>query len=408
MAGHAPRRNAPRRRCLRRRGVLGPVDRADARGDHAAEERVDTDPDAYTNDDGDRRCHDQSSDRDGARIDSGADTNSHRRIERDIDPHTDADAGPRADAHAARDCPGDAALTRVMNTRTFRAMNTDWWIGTVERIDLAPMEHAVHEAEQRFSRFLVGSSLSLLNRDRVRRDSALAEIVRYALAMHEVTDGAFDARVGAAMNAAGYDRTFERLPSDGVVQTLAFAPPIAALHIDVNDDEVRLDSVGTIDLGGIAKGWTVDRVSDALERAGCRNYLVDGGGDIRAAGCDECGEPWVVGIGEGLAVRLQDAAVCTSSTRRRRWSTRRVANATDTAVMDAHHIIDPATGAPSRSAIVEAVVIADRATLADVLATTVIAAPDRGLRAVDACGASALVLQAGRWEMTPGMERWLT
>ena len=288
-----------------------------------------------------------------------------------------------------------------MHTRTFRAMNTDWWIGTPIALDLAPFEALVHQAEQRYSRFLPGSALSRLNRERTLRDPVLAQLVRHALGMHEATGGAFDVRVGAALNAAGYDRTFERiagLDARGGTSLLTFTPPLTALQIDVCGDEVRLGGPGTIDLGGIAKGWTVDRVAEALEQAGGHDYLIDGGGDIRAAGRDERGEAWRVGVGEGLAVRLEHAAVCTSSTRRRRWQA---------AGGDAHHIIDPATGAPSRHTIAEAVVIAREATLADVLATTLIASPERGLASLAAHGADALVLRDGQWEMTEGMRSWL-
>ena len=285
-----------------------------------------------------------------------------------------------------------------MNTRTFRAMNTEWWLGTAGApIDLDPIEAMVHAAEARYSRFLRDSALSRLNRERRIRDAALASLVRHALAMHEATREAFDVRVGAALNAAGYDRTFEALAHRGAA-TLTFAPATTALRVDVRGDDIRLLGSGTLDLGGIAKGWTVDRVAEAIERAGCHNYLVDGGGDIRAAGLDDRGEPWVVGVGEGLAIGLQEAAVCTSSTRRRRWRA---------PGEDAHHIIDPATGAPSRHDIAEAVVVASDATTADVLATTIIADPERGLSSARAMGAEALVLRAGQWEMTEGMKRWL-
>ena len=280
-------------------------------------------------------------------------------------------------------------------------MNTEWWIGTPDALDLAPFEALVHEAERRYSRFLPDSALSRLNRERTSADPALAAVVRHALAMHEATGGAFDVRVGAALSAAGYDRTFERiaeLDARSGASVLTFTPPLAALRIDMRGDEIRLDGPGTLDLGGIAKGWTVDRVAEALERAGCRDYLVDGGGDIRAAGCDERGEAWRVGVGEGLAARLLDAAVCTSSTRHRRWRA---------AGEDAHHIIDPATGAPSRHAVVEAVVVARDATLADILATTLIASPERGLASLAAYEAEALLLRDGQWEMTEGMRSWL-
>ena len=100
-----------------------------------------------------------------------------------------------------------------MNTRTFRAMNTEWWLGVTgsEAPDLASIEAAVHQAESRYSRFLHDSVLSRLNRERRVRDADLATLLQHALAMHETTGGAFDVRVGAALNDAGYDRTFEEV-----------------------------------------------------------------------------------------------------------------------------------------------------------------------------------------------------
>ena len=276
-------------------------------------------------------------------------------------------------------------------------MNTEWWLGAVGSVDLAPVEADVHAAEVRYSRFLRESALSQLNRERRIHDAELADLMRIALAMHESTHGAFDVRVGAAMQAAGYDRTFEAL-SYITTPVLTFAPPASALRVEVREHETQLHGTGTLDLGGIAKGWTVDRAAEAIERAGCTDYLIDGGGDIRAAGYDERGAPWIVGVGEGLAVRLQDAAVCTSSTRRRLWRT---------AGEDAHHIIDPASGAPARHEVTDAVVVARDTTTADVIATTIIADSERGLASARALGAEALVLRAGYWEMTEGMRRWL-
>ena len=285
-----------------------------------------------------------------------------------------------------------------MNTRTFGAMNTDWWIGTPAGLDLAPFEEMVHAAERRYSRFRSDSLLSRLNRERCVQDADLADLVTRALEVGVATQGAFDPRIGAALSAAGYDRTFEVLRDRADGPQLAFAPPADALRIEVERGIVRISGTGTLDLGGIAKGWTVDRVAEQLEAAGCTDYLVDGGGDIRVAGRDERGKPWVVGAGDGLAVSLEAGAVCTSSTSRRRWRA---------AGEDAHHIIDPARGGPSRHAVTDAVVVARDAATADALATALIAQPEAALAGLAASGAEALLRREGQWEMTEGMQRWL-
>lgn len=285
-----------------------------------------------------------------------------------------------------------------MSTHIFRAMNTEWWFGTADDRDLAPLEALVHAAEARYSRFRSDSLLSRLNRERSVCDAELASLVRDALALGAATGGAFDIRVGAAVRAAGYDRSFDTMTAGLRSPVLTFAPPVDALTVEVDADTVRLHGAGSIDLGGIAKGWTVDRVAEALEADGCTDYLIDGGGDIRLSGHDERGDPWVVGVGEGLTATRPAGAVCTSSTRRRRWRT---------ATADAHHIIDPMTAAPARHDVMEAVVIAPLAATADALATTLIARPDCGLRALAAHRADALLLRDGGWEVTEGMGRWL-
>jgi len=284
-----------------------------------------------------------------------------------------------------------------MTTHEFRAMNTDWWI-TSDRGELAGAEALVHQAERRLSRFLPDSALSRLNRDRTASDPWLAEVTRRALAAHEQTGGAFDIRVADALVAVGYDRTFELIEAHPASRALVSRPEVPCLEVSVNGDTVTLRGTGTVDLGGIAKGWTVDRVGAWLTDAGATSWLVDGGGDIRAAGQMADGTPWIVGVGDGLGVRLENAAVCTSSTGKRRWAL---------GAGEAHHIIDPASGRPAAGEVTTAVVLATDTVTADILATAVIAQPVRGLAAVESCAAQAMVERHGRWEMTPGMDRWI-
>ena len=138
--------------------------------------------------------------------------------------------------------------------------------------------------------------------------------------------GAFDAGVGAAVIANGYDRTFEELRPPA--PTLTATPPRAQAH--VRGSRVTLGPEGQLDLGGIVKGWTVDRVAQQLRDTGCTRLLVDGGGDIRA--WRAAGDEWLVGVADGRAVGLTDGAVATSSTERRRWR--------DTAGGQQHHVVE--------------------------------------------------------------------
>ncbi len=304
-----------------------------------------------------------------------------------------------------------------MNERAFRAMGTDWYVaadGAPPRV-LAAVERIVRDEERRFSRFRPDSALSALNRDRVLREPVVAGVVREALRFHRRTRGAFDPAIGAALIAAGYDRSFESLTpcADADGDAAGSAPSSCATGdprrptIDVRRDTVRLRGEGFVDLSGIVKGWTVDRVAAHLRGAGATAAIVDGGGDIRVDG--PCGAPgdgsarWPIGVGDGLVAWLAGGAVATSSTLHRRWAVPGAAPGGGWA----HHIIAPDRGAPAIAAARTATVVAADATTADVLATTLLVDLERGLDAVAHAGAAALIQDAGGWRMTAEMDRYL-
>lgn len=282
-----------------------------------------------------------------------------------------------------------------MQERTFHAMNTEWWVrayGATPRV-LDDIEALVGDIEARLSRFRECSALSTLNRDRTATDSLLAAVVRSALEWRDATEAVFDPGVGAALVAAGYDRSFEAVQS-GVVGY----PDTARPSVTVAGDRVTLDGEGALDLGGIGKGWAVDAVADYLEAHGVDRYLVDGGGDLRAGNTPSV--PWPVGVGDGLVAWLGPGAVATSSIAKRQWVTASGAIA--------HHVIDTSTGAPAFRGVRSAVVAHRHATTADVLATTLVAGGTGSLDVVRAHGAEALIEgDDGAWWMTPGMGAWL-
>lgn len=281
-----------------------------------------------------------------------------------------------------------------MVEHSFRAMNTEWWIRAEGAPVLDEAEALVREVEARLTRFRADSALSELNRERRSADRMVTEVVATALELRAVSRGVFDIGVGQALVDAGYDRSFEAV--DAATSISGGSGRSRLAEVQVVGGEVRLSGEGAVDLGGIGKGWAVDRVARWLEARGVESYVVDGGGDIRVG---SAGPAWPIGVAEAQTVHLRSGAVCTSSTRKRRWST---------AAGEHHHIIDPATGAPAAHGLLEAVVVAPDATTADALATAVLVAPGDGLAAVEARRGAAMVLDsAGTWRMTTGMARYL-
>ncbi|MCX5743765.1 MAG: FAD:protein FMN transferase [Proteobacteria bacterium] len=225
------------------------------------------------------------------------------------------------------------------------------------------------ETEHRFSRFRDDSELGRLNRATapITVSPELMELLCAARGHVAQTDGTFDPTVGAALRAAGYDRTFRAGALDRAA--LPLAPPAQACFADLVLDEVERcvhrPAAVQVDLGGFLKGRTVDRAA-ALAPA---LAMVEAGGDavVRGAGLDGAG--WLVDVEDPrdpervvVTLRLRDRAVATSAPNRRRWRT---------GATTAHHLIDPRTGRPADSDLAQVTAVAPTAERADVLAKVV-------------------------------------
>jgi thiamine biosynthesis lipoprotein len=181
-----------------------------------------------------------------------------------------------------------------------------------------------------------------------------------------ITDGAFDITYASV----GYLYDFRKHSRPDEVQIAKALPAIDYRHVilDPKNQTVFFSQKGVrIDLGGIAKGYSVDRGIDVLKSLGYTRAYVGAGGDSRIVG-DRFGKPWVVGIrdprkGEGNVIAripLIDAAISTSGDYERFFEEKGVRY---------HHIIDPHTG-HSASKVRSATVIGPYATRTDGLSKT--------------------------------------
>ena len=181
-----------------------------------------------------------------------------------------------------------------------------------------------------------------------------------------ITDGAFDITYASV----GYLYDFRKHVRPDDAQIAKALPAVNYQHVilDPKSQTVQFSQKGVrIDLGGIAKGYSVDRGIDVLRSLGYARAYVGAGGDSRIIG-DRFGKPWVVGIrdpgkGEGNVIAripLVDAAISTSGDYERFFEEKGVRY---------HHIIDPHTG-HSASKVRSATVIGPYATRTDGLSKT--------------------------------------
>lgn len=280
--------------------------------------------------------------------------------------------------------------------------------GSAEVIERVRTLFERHEAA--LSRFRPESELCALNRSQGHPFSVsplLCDILANALDWSARTGGLFDPTIIDALEAAGYDRTFDDMAASGPRRSASgdAAGRWRDIKIDSATRTMRMPGGVRVDLGGIAKGCTVDAAVRALGPHA--NVLVNAGGDIYAAGAGPEGDGWHVGIVDPLAperdlavISVRDRGVATSAVNKRAW------------VRDgnpAHHIIDPRARASAASDAIAVTVVAPDATTSDVLGTVVcIAGIAEGLRLVGRWGAEALAVRAdGSFATTPGFERYV-
>ena len=226
------------------------------------------------------------------------------------------------------------------------------------------------------------SILSAINRDAangpVAAGDELYRLILRSLDVSVLTRGAFDVTYDSV--GQHYDFREKRRPNAEVIedelQSIDYR--LIKIHPDTQSIEFAREGV-RINLGGIAKGYTVEQGVDVLRNLGIRHAIVTAGGDSRLLG-DRRGKPWVVGVkdprkdGE-IAVRipLENDAISTSGDYERFF---------DEDGIRYHHIIKPDTGLPA-DGVHSATIVGPDAVITDALSTSVfVMGVDQGLRLI--------------------------
>lgn len=220
------------------------------------------------------------------------------------------------------------------------------------------------------STYIDDSQISEINRraadEPVVAGDELFQLIRRSLDISVLTRGAFDITYDSV--GQHYDFRSGERPDQVTVDSELRLIDYRFVELDRGQGTVSFKQQGVrINLGGIAKGYVVERGIDFLRSNGVEHAIVTAGGDSRLLG-DRRGRPWMVGIrdprkdGEvAISVPLADEAISTSGDYERYFEEDGVRY---------HHILQPATGEPA-SGVHSASVIGPDAVITDALSTSV-------------------------------------
>lgn len=195
-------------------------------------------------------------------------------------------------------------------------------------------------------------------------------LVEGALSLYDSTDGAFDITVYPLTELWGFPSKDYRVPSQDEIDALLPIIDAGKIHYNPNTAELVLGDKQSIDLGGIAKGYTSQRLMEIFREKGVSSAIVSLGGNVQCLGRKPDGSPWRVGIqnpwkqnsGIAAVVQVIDEAVITSGGYERYFEdpeTGRIYR----------HILDTKTGYPAESGLASVSIVAPNGTLADGLST---------------------------------------
>lgn len=261
------------------------------------------------------------------------------------------------------------------------------------------VEARLETINQQMSTYRPESEISRFNRaapdEWFSVSPALAHVVKEAMEIGNLTDGAYDITVGTLVRLwnFGPDPQWRKVPDDEAIAAARATTGYHQLEVRIhppalNKHLARME----IDLSSIAKGYAVDVLADMLIHQGIEDFMIEIGGEVRAGGQKADGTPWRIGIerpdpdrpGIHRVVALRDRALATSGDYRnyfeengRRYS----------------HILDPRTGRPLQHRLASVSVMERRCSRADALATALfVMGPESGYAFASSNGLAALFI----------------
>lgn len=237
----------------------------------------------------------------------------------------------------------------------------------------AEIETALHRFDGSLSPFNDTATITRINRNEaVVPDTFFTNVFRRSMEISEETDGAFDITVAPLVNAWGFGFKQGRFPDSLMVDSLLQLTGYRKASLTPEGEVLKQDPRMMFSCSAVAKGYAVDVIAQLLERAGCRNFMVDIGGEVVVRGRNARNELWRIGINKPvddslsrnqelqMVLHMQDIGIATSGNYRNYYYKDGKKYA---------HTIDPRTGYPVTHELLSATIVAPSAALADALAT---------------------------------------
>lgn len=197
-----------------------------------------------------------------------------------------------------------------------------------------------------------GSQVSQINqaagKNRIKADPDLITMMQRSNELSDKLAGSFDITVGPLTELWGIGRKGEFVPSQEEIDKVLPLVNYRVMEIDQAAGTVYLPKAGmALDLGGIAKGYAVDKAIAILKAKGIQSALINAGGDVRVIGKRPDGNPWRIGVQHP---RNQDAMIAKLALTQ--WDTMETSGDYQRFItkdgVRYSHILDPRTGRQPR------------------------------------------------------------
>jgi FAD:protein FMN transferase len=204
---------------------------------------------------------------------------------------------------------------------------------------IAKIKELYKEKQRIFCRFYEKSELNRLNSNLGSFQKALPDIIylaQRAFFYNKLSGGLYDPRVIEILEKIGYSKDFKK----AVFSKMEIPKNFERIRGNLNDDlkikKGKIYFARRMDFSGIAKGYITDLAAKFLKNNGWKNFLVDSGGDIFAAGENNEGKEWRIEIEgvpkERLMLKISEKGIATSGISRKKW---------EIGGKKFHHLINP-------------------------------------------------------------------